>query len=292
MVAGEKRDAGHGDKIGETIEVNAVPLRRWEDWERSRIRRLKRENKRKIEFERAFGTRTYHNKNTLSTYTEGESSRMDSSDTGSIFSGGDDRWGMQIGQYAEEPASHLPPVGLYNIEEGASNGETVDHGKLEQMLEAGWDDDLESPASAGVFDSYEGYRGYQQPPYHYSGTSSTTPPEQTKQSYQYQQAPVRMYQLTDRGPVNSNSSLTGLNQDPDHSSSSIESPRSSRRPSPSPDGSRPYGHYLPRGQDVDSPSKTSGYDKHPDMLQRGHIQRRSGGGSGSASFESELAQNY
>ncbi|KAF8756904.1 Glycosyltransferase like family 2 [Rhizoctonia solani] len=47
----EGKDTGHGDGGGVAAQV---PLRRWEDWERSRLRKLKREEKRRREMERAY----------------------------------------------------------------------------------------------------------------------------------------------------------------------------------------------------------------------------------------------
>ena len=54
-VAGEGKDLGHIGDGGRAIEVNAVPLRRWDDWERSRLRKARREQKRRQEFERQHG---------------------------------------------------------------------------------------------------------------------------------------------------------------------------------------------------------------------------------------------
>ena len=54
-VEGEGKDLGHAVDSGAALGYNAVPLRRWEDWERSRLRKTKRDEKRKREFERSFG---------------------------------------------------------------------------------------------------------------------------------------------------------------------------------------------------------------------------------------------
>ena len=53
-VDGDGQGDGHGGGEGTTIDTT-VPLRRWEDWERSRLRKLKREEKRKREMERFHG---------------------------------------------------------------------------------------------------------------------------------------------------------------------------------------------------------------------------------------------
>lgn len=277
QVQGETRDTGHDTKPGGTIEVNAVPLRRWEDWERSRLRKIKRENKRKQEFARAFGTRKFHENNTLSTYTDGESSRFDPSDTNSMFSAEDDRWGLQIGQYNEEPIGAVPPVGLYQVDDSSTIAETVDHNKLEAMLdEEGWDDDDVQSGNVTPSGSM-GFSG-QQPLYETQNASQ----HRSYGNKGYAQSPVRMYQLTDPAPRNSDSSLTRL--DPNESSASIGSPLSPRRYSPEGSSSRydptyypQQSMHMPTNQD-DSPSKTSAFDTRP-LNGRGHVKRRSGGGS-------------
>ena len=287
QVAGEKRDQGHADKVGDAIEVNAVPLRRWEDWERSRIRKMKRENKRKQEFQRAFGTRSYHHPgaNTLSTYTDDERSRMDTSDSGSMFSSEDDRWGMQIGQYAEENPANLPPVGLYTMDETASDGGTVDHDQLEAMLaEEGWDEE----ESSGNLTPSASQGGYGQQPLYQAQPYAN---QHHQQSYQYQQTPVKLYQLSDSGPVDSATSLTRI--DPNASSASVGSPLSPRRPSPGADGIVRYDHGYPLPTiDRNSPSKASGYESRPTNRQpgQGHVKRRSGGGSEGSSGRHDLPQ--
>lgn len=281
QVAGETRDKGHDHKAGGTIEVNAVPLRRWEDWERSRLRKIKRENKRKQEFARAFGTRKFHDGNTLSTYTDGESSRFDPSDTNSMFSAEEDRWGLQIGQYAEEPIGAVPPVGLYQVDDNATIAETVDHDKLEAMLdEEGWDDDDLGPQSGNITPS--GSMAFSNQ--HLYEAQQASQHRQYSNNKGYAQSPVRMYQLTDPAPRNSDSSLTRL--DPNESTPSIGSPLSPRRYSPEGSSAGRYdqtyypqqANHFPVNQD-DSPSKTSGFDTRP-LNGRGHVKRRSGGGSG------------
>lgn len=284
QVEGEKKDRGHGDKVGETIEVNAVPLRRWEDWERSRLRKIKREHKRRQEFQRAFGTKSYHNNpNTLSTYTDGESSRMDfTSDTGSMFSSEDDRWGLQIGQYNEDAATSLPPVGLYHVDDG-SDGETVDHDRLEAMLDAGWDDDddpnVDSPRATSPQQNL-----YQAQQYL---------PALPNSYYRYEQTPVKMYQLSDNGPVDSNSSLTGLTAvDPNDPTNNIDSPVSPRKPALGTEGRILYDGQLPptpTSPSRASPGRSTAFDPAPVSHNNarggtGHVKRRSGGGYGNAAL--------
>lgn len=95
------------------------------------MKKMRREEKRRREFERAFGTRQYHG------------SEMD---TMSIVSSadGDDRWGMAIGNYDEHDVS-VPPVGLYSADTiSISDAQTLHSEEMEQMLEQGWDDDAKS----------------------------------------------------------------------------------------------------------------------------------------------------
>ena len=213
---------------------------------------------------------------------------MDTSDSGSMFSSEDDRWGMQIGQYGEENAANLPPVGLYNMDETASDGGTVDHDQLEAMLaQEGWDDD-DAPSSGHLTPSTsQGAYGqqalYQAQPY--GQHQNRQPP------YQYQQTPVKLYQLSDSGPVDSNTSLTRI--DVNASSASVGSPLSPRRPSPDADGIVRYDHGYPLPTpDRDSPSKTSGYESRPTNRQpgQGHVKRRSGGGADGFSGRNDLPQ--
>lgn len=49
---GEGKGEGHGDGGGH-LNGPELPLRRWEDWERSRLRKLRREERRRRDFERA-----------------------------------------------------------------------------------------------------------------------------------------------------------------------------------------------------------------------------------------------
>ncbi|KAI5478544.1 chitin synthase, glycosyltransferase family 2 protein [Pseudohyphozyma bogoriensis] len=163
VVAGEVRgEDGHGKSDG--LVAQDVPLRRWEDWERSRLRKIKREQKRKQEFERTFGTKAYHG-----TSRDGISSYADStapSDTASLFSTSDesDRWGLQIGAYSEDqPSAAAPPVGLYNVDEESEGHETIDAHEMELVLEQGWADEAQSPSPLTGQAGYSNI-GYGSPP--------------------------------------------------------------------------------------------------------------------------------
>lgn len=143
-VAGEvKGDDGHGGVGG--VAQN-VPLRRWEDWERSRLRKIKRDHKRRKEFEQTFGSKHFYGAETRdggSAYSES----VAPSDSVSMMSHDDDRWGMQIGAYSEDgPTEEPPPVGLYNVDDTQSEAhETIDAHDLERALEQGWADEPQYP---------------------------------------------------------------------------------------------------------------------------------------------------
>ncbi|KAK4050776.1 hypothetical protein OIV83_003197 [Microbotryomycetes sp. JL201] len=147
-VAGEiKGEDGHGSLGGVSAKV---PLRRWEDWERSRLRKIKREERRRREFERQFGTRETH-----SSYTMDDS--LAPSETASSYGGDEDRWGMEIGQYNEDVPSTLPPpVGLFNVDSSSSSEagdhDTIEAHELELVLDQGWtEDDVPTPTYGGEF---------------------------------------------------------------------------------------------------------------------------------------------
>lgn len=136
-VAGEvKGDDGHGAMGG---EVANVPLRRWEDWERSRLRKMKRDERRRRDFERQFGSRqTYQSSNSLWDDSTAHS------ETASSYGGDEDRWGMEIGQYSEDgPTLAPPPIGLFHIDADSSEGdhETIAEHELELVLDQGWQED-------------------------------------------------------------------------------------------------------------------------------------------------------
>jgi len=104
-VEGEIRSKGQDDKTA-VFDGTTIPLRRWEDWERSRLRKLRREDKRRRDMEKQFGA-GFHGDVLVpgrGAYTRSEYE----SDAGSTFSGDDDVWGGEIGgvsfpQYCSEP---------------------------------------------------------------------------------------------------------------------------------------------------------------------------------------------
>lgn len=149
-VEGEaKGDDGHG---GGGIGVE-VPMRRWEDWERSRLRKIKRDEKRRREFERTFGSKHFYSQQGASTVGDRTSSYQDSmNDSASFMSGPDeDRWGAHMGYYAEDgPTTQPPPVGLYHVDPDADYGDgdlgerggAIDANEMDRVLAEGWAEEL------------------------------------------------------------------------------------------------------------------------------------------------------
>lgn len=138
-VEGERKGEGHGEGKGHFSGLS-VPLRRWEDWERSRLRKIRREERRRREFERAhpsgyiIGDQEY-----LGVRSDVHSS-YESSDTVSVTSS-EDHWGPQIGEYNENNTQYPPPPPalLPFSKHALESARTIDDRDLESMLESGWD---------------------------------------------------------------------------------------------------------------------------------------------------------
>jgi len=138
-VEGEGKDKGHGGD-GRKDTGPAVPMRRWEDWERSRLRKLKREERRRRDFERAHPSGYIAGERDFLVAPDARS-QYDGSDTLSLNSSDDDHWGTEIGGYNEHN-SQLPPPPTAFIPQGGAlqSGKTVDGAELEAMLQMGFDD--------------------------------------------------------------------------------------------------------------------------------------------------------
>lgn len=140
-VEGEGKQKGHDTASGALTEEVSVPMRRWEDWERSRIRKLK-QAQRKREMERNYpgnfrgplaprGPEQYSM--AFSEFNDGDSSSLAPSE--------DDRWGAQIGGYNENSSQWAPPPVALLPENGVLQGaETLGGEELEAMLERGFED--------------------------------------------------------------------------------------------------------------------------------------------------------
>jgi chitin synthase len=108
-VQGEVRSKKHGDDKTAVYDGTSIPLRRWEDWERSRLRKLRRDAKRRAKMEQqqanaqwngdGYGGARYED-DEYGDYLR-EPQRLEEpggsgSDSGSIFSD-EDVWGADIG---------------------------------------------------------------------------------------------------------------------------------------------------------------------------------------------------
>jgi chitin synthase len=152
-VEGETKDEGHG--AGKAGKFEAVPMRRWEDWERSRLRKIKREERRRKEFERLHPSGYVAGHGDLLSTRFDLRSQYDGSDTYSIASSAeDDQWGSQVGGYNEHGAQFPPPpLGLLvPAVDALESAETLAGDQLEALLESGFDD-AKSPSRSGTFSS-------------------------------------------------------------------------------------------------------------------------------------------
>lgn len=124
-------------------------MRRWEDWERSRLRKLKREERRRKDFERSHPSGYVAGEGELLSVRAFDArSQYDGSDTISVASSEDDHWGPQIGGYNENHTQYPPPpVGLLLPRDQLQTAKTVGGAELEAMLEMGFDERRTPPTS-------------------------------------------------------------------------------------------------------------------------------------------------
>ncbi|KAG8213782.1 glycosyltransferase family 2 protein [Butyriboletus roseoflavus] len=143
-VEGEAKDEAHG--TGDAAAGGlSVPLRRWEDWERSRLRKLKREERRRRDMERRHPGGFVTSENDLLSVQGG--SQYEGSDTYSVASSDDDHWGQQVGGYNESSMQYPPPpVGLHNAP--TATGGMVGAAELEAMMDTGFDEESPSHSPA------------------------------------------------------------------------------------------------------------------------------------------------
>lgn len=151
-VEGEGKDKGHGASEG-VFAAASVPLRRWEDWERSRLKRQAREEKRRKELERQFGS-GFHNDKKDGEYMGNVPQRAplqqqqqylgprDDSDSYSTYSGShedEDLWGPHIGAFNEEAP---PPLAIVRHSIWTDGQEViVEQDDMEKMLSQGWSEE-------------------------------------------------------------------------------------------------------------------------------------------------------
>jgi chitin synthase len=217
-------------------EVANVPLRRWEDWERSRLRKMKRDERRRRDFERQFGSRqTYQSSNSLWDDSTAHS------ETASSYGGEEDRWGMEIGHYSEDgPTLAPPPIGLFHIDADSSEGdhETIAEHELELVLDQGWqEDDL-------------GGRPYG------SGYASSRPMSP--------QAPPTLYALSD-APIMQKTWSSNSHEPLNQSASSSVEQFAAQDPFNNTNYATGYGSASPIGSPIPSPYQ----QQHAQMLPAG-----------------------
>ena len=114
-------------------------MRRWEDWERSRLRKLKREERRRRDFERTHPSGYIAGERDFLVAPDSRS-QYDGSDTLSLLSSDDDHWGTQIGGYNEHNSQFPPPTAFIPQVDALQSAKTVNGAELEAMLEMGFDD--------------------------------------------------------------------------------------------------------------------------------------------------------
>jgi len=143
-VEGEAKGEAHG--TGDTSAGGlSVPLRRWEDWERSRLRKIKREERRKRDMERLHPGGFVTSENDLLSTRGGQ---YEGSDAYSVTSSEEDQWGQQVGAYNEGNMQYPPPPpGLYGVA-ATGEGGLVGNDQLEAMLDAGFDEESPSHSPA------------------------------------------------------------------------------------------------------------------------------------------------
>jgi len=153
-VEGEGKDKGHGAG-GRGDTGPAVAMRRWEDWERSRLRKLKREERRRRDFERTHPSGYIAGERDFLVAPDARS-QYDGSDTLSLNSSDDDHWGTQIGGYNEHNSQFPPPPAFIHQGDILQSAKTVDGAELEAMLEMGFDDRLPTSPSTPRYQLSDG----------------------------------------------------------------------------------------------------------------------------------------
>ncbi|KAK8853481.1 chitin synthase 1 [Kwoniella newhampshirensis] len=147
-VEGEIRSKGHDDKTA-VFDGTTIPLRRWEDWEKSRLRKLRREEKRRKDMERQFGRGFHNDSDGLGPGPRGAWTRSEyDSDAGSVFGSEEDVWGAEIGGYNEHnPAFPPPPIALppQSSFEHGFGGQTLGMDEMAAILDSGFDDQPPPP---------------------------------------------------------------------------------------------------------------------------------------------------
>ncbi|KAK1226718.1 Chitin synthase, class 1 [Marasmius sp. AFHP31] len=207
-VEGEAKGDDHGGPGGK-FHGEAIPMRRWEDWERSRLRKIRREEKRRREFERTHQQGFYTGEELLS--VTDIRSQYDGSDSYSMVSSEEDQWGPQIGGYNENNTQYPPPpVGLVVPEsDSMKRGTIVDGVDMEAMLESGFDDDRPSPTSPRYRGSNNESAIQLTTPHGYSSRPSTRPASPTAQPFINHNNSTIYSPTTPTTPITTDAGTTG-----------------------------------------------------------------------------------
>ncbi|ODN77368.1 chitin synthase 1 [Cryptococcus amylolentus CBS 6039] len=156
-VEGETVGKGHDDSTA-VFMGTTIPLRRWEDWEKSRLRKIRREEKRRRDMERQFGAGFHGDPKSPNGGGGGLGANLGvggpkawtrseyDSDSGSVFSSEEDMWGGEVGGYNENnPSFPPPPIALPPNSPAAGPGETIGMDEMAAMLDSGFDDTAAPP---------------------------------------------------------------------------------------------------------------------------------------------------
>lgn len=142
---GEGATKAHADEIESVFEGTAVPQRRWEDWERSRLKKLRRDEKRRRDLERSYPRGPYltdggYGSSAALLRPQSDDGHWESDTISVVSSTDDDQWGTQIGAYNENGSAYPPPPTALHINPQAmSSGDTLGKDELTAMLDHGFD---------------------------------------------------------------------------------------------------------------------------------------------------------
>src|SRR5258706_953095 len=136
-VEGEGKQKGHDDGAGTLADGTQIPMRRWKDWERSRLRNLRREEKRNRDLERSFPAAggfltARHHSMAMSDWND---------DNISIATSEEDQWGTQIGAYNENESQWAPPpvTLLLRHQGGIRRAKTLGGAEVDAMFVHGFE---------------------------------------------------------------------------------------------------------------------------------------------------------
>ena len=142
-VEGDDKGASHNADDDEYDALLRVPMRRWNEWERSRVRKLERDERRRRDMEERYGTGFYNDEPEMAINPAVARVRDAELVLSPALSAADsdDAWGDQIGTYDETEAP--PQLGGY-VPESRRNTSMFSPDQLDEMLNRGWDENEDS----------------------------------------------------------------------------------------------------------------------------------------------------